>query len=385
MAIDADPRLLDALYRGVHDPAEFERALTMLSASFACRSAALISLDATAPATNVVLSTGLWDDAVRERYVREFAAIDPAPAAFARLRVGTASTTDRMLSEQERRCAFLHDFYLPLGLAETLGGTLQSSQGRFELIGLHRGPDRQPFEDDELAQIERLMPHVARALQLRRAFRQLESKVAGLSAALDRLEAGILLLDPTGSAAFVNRTMRVIAKRGDGLSLDRRGRPVPASADARMRLDAVLESVRRGGAGGTLPLSRPSGARPYAVLVAPAPSSLVEAPWAPWTPRGSVHALVVVHDPATTRMADPEVLQRGLGLPRGAARLAAALAAEDDLKSYSEREGVTIHTARFHLRRALEGTGTRSQVELVRLAVRMLRDFGLSGEGTAGG
>ena len=79
-------------------------------------------------------------------------------------------------------------------------------------------------------------------------------------------------------------------------------------------------------------------------------------------------------------MADPDILQRALDLPRGAARLVAALAAEDDLKSYSEREGVTIHTARFHLRRALEGTGTRSQAELVRLAVRMLRDFGLSGD-----
>ena len=56
MAIDADPRLVDALYRGVDDPAEFERALTILSDSFACRSAALISLDATAPATNVVRS-----------------------------------------------------------------------------------------------------------------------------------------------------------------------------------------------------------------------------------------------------------------------------------------------------------------------------------------
>jgi hypothetical protein len=381
MTIDADPRLVDALYRGVDDPAEFERALTILSASFACGSAALISLDAAAPATNVVLSTGLWDDAVRDRYVRDFAAIDPAPAAFARLRVGTASTTDRMLSAQERQCAFLHEFYLPLGLAETLGGTLQASRGRFELIGLHRGADRPPFEDDELAQIERLMPHVARALQLRRVFRQLETRVAGLEAALDRLEAGVLLLEPAGPACFINRTMRAIAKRGDGLSLDRRGRPVPAGADARRRLDALLDAVAHGGAGGTLALPRSSGARPYAVLVAPAPSSLVQAPWAPWVPRGSIHALVVVHDPAKTRMADPEVLQRALDLPKGAARLLAALAAEDDLKSYSEREGVTIHTARFHLRRALERTGTRSQAELIRLAVRMLRDFGLSGEG----
>jgi GAF domain-containing protein len=385
MAIDADPRLMDALYRGVNDTAEFERALTLLSARFACRSAALISLDATAPATNVVLSTGLWDAAARNRYVHDFAAIDPAPAAFARLRVGTASTTDRMLSVEQRECAFLHEFYLPLGLMETLGGTLQSSQGRFELIGLHRGPDRPPFEDDEIAQIERLMPHVARALQLRRSFRQLETRVAGLEAALDRLEAGVLLLEPAGPAAFVNRAMQAIARRGDGLGLDRRGRPVLAAVDAPMRLDALIDGVANGGAGGTMAVPRPSGARPYAVLVAPAPSSLVHAPWAPWTPRGSVHAVVVVHDAAATRMADPDILQQALDLPKGAARLVAALAAEDDLRSFAEREGVTIHTARFHLRKALERTGARSQAELVRLAVRMLRDFGLGGRSSGGG
>jgi GAF domain-containing protein len=390
MAIDPDPRLVDALYRGVDDPSEFARALTILSASFACRSAALVSVDASAPATNIVLSTGLWDGAVAERYVREFAAIDPAPAAFARLRVGTASTTDRVLSVEERQCAFLYEFFRPLGLMETLGGTLQSSRGRFELIGLHRGPDRPPFEDDELAQIERLMPHVARALQLRRAFRGLQTKVAGLEAALDRLEAGILLLEPAGPASFVNRAMQAISRRRDGLGLDRRGRPVPSSVDARVRLDALLEAVARGGSGGTLALPRRSGARPYAVLVAPAPSSLMQAqgaswasssPWPAWAPRGSVHVLVVVHDPAKARMADPDILRRALDLPMGAARLVAALAAEDDLKSFAEREGVTIHTVRFHLRRALERTGARNQAELVRLAVRMLRDFGLNGDG----
>ena len=61
-----------------------------------------------------------------------------------------------------------------------------------------------------------------------------------------------------------------------------------------------------------------------------------------------------------------------------AARLAAALAADDDLKSFAAREGITIHTARFHLRTALARTGARTQAELVRLAVRLIRDFALA-------
>jgi DNA-binding CsgD family transcriptional regulator len=56
----------------------------------------------------------------------------------------------------------------------------------------------------------------------------------------------------------------------------------------------------------------------------------------------------------------------------------AALAGDHDLKSYAEKAGITIHTARFHLRTALERAGVRSQAELVRVAVRLLRDLALS-------
>jgi hypothetical protein len=87
---------------------------------------------------------------------------------------------------------------------------------------------------------------------------------------------------------------------------------------------------------------------------------------------------VLVHDPEAQPTVMSEMLEQGLRLPEGAARLVAALAADDDLKSYAEREGVTIHTARFHLRTALARTGARTQAELVRLAVRLLRDFALA-------
>jgi hypothetical protein len=94
--------------------------------------------------------------------------------------------------------------------------------------------------------------------------------------------------------------------------------------------------------------------------------------------RAERRAIVLVHDPEAQPAVMADVLEQGLRLPKGAARLVAALAADDDLKSYAEREGVTIHTARFHLRAAGARTGARTQAELVRLAVRILRDFALA-------
>ena len=213
-------------------------------------------------------------------------------------------------------------------------------------------------------------------LQLRRVFVGLEAKANGLAAALDRCAAGVMLLDSSGAAVFANSAVRDIAARGDGFALDRSGHPLPVSIDARRRLEALIEAVRRGGAGGALSVPRKDGGRPYAVLVAPVPSPFADGGW---ETSGRASVLILVHDPASRPAAPADLLRDGLGLPPAAARLVAALAGDDDLQSFAAREGITIHTARFHLRTALNRTGARTQAELVRLAVRLLRDLGLRG------
>jgi uncharacterized NAD-dependent epimerase/dehydratase family protein len=124
-----------------------------------------------------------------------------------------------------------------------------------------------------------------------------------------------------------------------------------------------------------LSVPRISGGRDYSLLVAPAPASLAHLRW---NKPGAARALVLVHDPDSRSRAPVDVLEQALHLPKGAAKLVAALAGDEDLKSFAEREGITIHTVRFHLRTALARTGTRNQAELVRIAVRLLRDFALA-------
>lgn len=365
---EAEARIVEALYAGVTDAGEIQRALALTQAMLDCRAGVIFSLDAQMPSLNIGVSSGALQDHER-LYTEQFASIDPAPAIFSAFGAGTASTSDRVFDAEMRRTnPFLNEFFVPLGLVETIAGPLFSEKGRFSLIGLQRGPDRPPFENEDVARLERLMPHITRALQLRRSFSGLKDRNTVLEAAIDRLPAGLVLLGPEGTILFVNAAMRAIAGRADGLGLDRRGRPVPASLAARRSLDSLLHDVASGGAGGVVPIPRPSGLRAYIALVAPSPRSLVE------FGEGRSGAVVIVHDPTDLPREPPALLEDAFRLPRGAARLVAALAADEDLKGFAEREGVTIHTARFHLRTALARTGTRNQAELVRLAVRFLRD-----------
>lgn len=375
MTGNSEAQFLDALYRGVLDGTEFKRALEIAQSMFNCLGGAFVSIDAREPAGQISAMSGVFDEYGR-LYSEQFIQIDPAPAIFARLAVGTASTTDRLLTPEERNALpFFNEFFVPIGLTETLAGNLFRDQARFSLLGLQRGDDRPPFEDEDIARLERLMPHIARALQLRRAFVRIEAKSVLLQSTIDRLPAGLALLGPQGNAIFVNATLQRLVQRGDGISLDRVGRPFFGSRSARQRFDALIDETCKGGSGGILRVARDNGARDYAVLVSPSPASLGQMIW---DSPGSAITLVLVHDPDALGKSAPEVIEDALHIPKGAARLVAALAMDDDLKSFAEREGVTIHTARFHLHTALTRSGARTQAELVRLAVRILRDFALA-------
>lgn len=371
---EAESKFLDALYQGVSDSGQLTLALGLIQNMFGCRSAVLVMVDARDPTANFVETSGTLLQSL-QLYVEKYAQIDPAPARFLSLPAGRAMSTDRLFTPEERATGqFYNEFFKPIGLIETLGGPLYSNDGNFAMIALMRGDDRPPFDDQEAAYLEQLMPHITRALQLRRAFFRIDSRNLGLQATLDRLQAGLMLLAADGEMLFVNTAMQALAQQNDGFVLGRKGRPLVTHTEARRRFDALLISVGAGGAGGVVAVPRNRG-RDYAVLVAPSPASAAQSDWERGGPRG---AIVVVHDPDSGSANTSEILEQGLGLSKGAARLVAALAADHDLKTFAESEGVTIHTARFHLRSALSRTGAKTQAEVVRIAVRLLRDFALA-------
>jgi hypothetical protein len=239
---------------------------------------------------------------------------------------------------------------------------------------LHRDDDRDAFTDAEIAAVERLSPHLRRILQLRRQFSALEAKTTALQAVLDGSPSGLLLLDERGTAIFTNKAMHAIVRRGDAFFLDAAGFLSPRHADARRTFRRLLHDAMHGGAGGALSVPSARSDRGYPVLIARTPAALADAGW---PRRRRAAALVIVHDPSSRFPARSDILRQTMDLPDGAAQLALALCGDDDLKTFAERQGITIHTARFHLRTALARTGTRTQTELVRLVIRVLRDFAL--------
>lgn len=267
---DREAQLLDALYLGARNRSGFEDSLDLLGDIFDVASVTLLDFDAVRPEITFQASVGIFTGELLDRYQREFAGHDPAPLAFSRRTAGSATSTYRLLPEESKRPGiFFNDFFRPAGLEECLGGTLATANGRFALVGLQRTPDRKIFDDADIARLEQLMPHIGRALQLRRGFLELDGLTGALSEICDRLAAGVSALDERGIGLFTNSAATTIAAAKDGLSLDRRGRPVATNRDANIRLAELENDVRSGGAGGKVRVPRTGGKPPYTVLVAP--------------------------------------------------------------------------------------------------------------------
>jgi len=81
----------------------------------------------------------------------------------------------------------------------------------------------------------------------------------------------------------------------------------------------------------------------------------------------TARVLAVIHDPRRIVRLQPALLAKVHGLTKTEAALAAALAAGRTVASFAIGQGSSEHTARTHMKRILEKTGTKRQADLVRV------------------
>ena len=359
MIHDAEPAIIDAFYRGVCDDDALHQAIGMVAAHFDSPSACLGESDQGRGCW--VIGSGTVDSGQLARYA-EAVAFDPAPRAFSTLRMCSASTSDRVFSDrQRRRSVFINEYMRPAGLDHSLGSPLYLDARRYALIGVHQALHRKRFCDEDIASLERLSPHVARTLELRHAFLDLRRKEATYEALVDRRDTGMVGIR-AGRPLFANRAAQAAAAAGDGLALDRIGRPIVGDRAARVRLARLEADVIESGAGGFVRVTRPSGAPPYIVLVSRLPGLDEEF-------GAEIGVLFSIHDPCHRSVPPEQVIAGLLHIPLGPAKVVRALLQGDDLRTYAERASLSLSTVRFHLKNAFARTETHSQAELVRLAI----------------
>jgi DNA-binding CsgD family transcriptional regulator len=305
-----------------------------------------------------------------EEAIREYAfwsAKNPYVRQSPRLQTGElriVEPSDPAVRDSE----FYNEWLRPrLGVGHNLASCVSSAESSSVHLSPLRDPRGPAYGSDEVRLMQALMPHLRRATSVQRRLGEAEVARATAIEALDSLPTATFFLGRDRAVQWFNREARRVLELGDGLALDRVGRLSAASPSENTKLERLTGEACRTGAGegmssgGVLRLTRPSGDRPFQLLVSPL--RLEESAAPSRTPR----ALVLLSDPDRPGIQDGAALRQLFGLTPAEARLAAVLARGLRLAEAAEKLGVTEATARTHVKRILEKTESRTQAQLMRV------------------
>jgi DNA-binding CsgD family transcriptional regulator len=227
----------------------------------------------------------------------------------------------------------------------------------------------EPFSDHDERVLRFLAPHLQRSVQLFMRLGALGARAQAAEEALDRIALGVALVSAKGQVLRLNRAAETIVASGDGLWVGRNGLSAARSDESRSLQRLIAEAAAAGmgdgtGAGGAISLSRPSGAKPLPVLVAPFSGKRL-ADGASWPA-----AIVFIGNPEQEAPGATDLLRRLYGMTHAEASLATILLQGKDLTEAAGELGVTMNTVRTQLRGVFDKTGARRQADLVRILLR---------------
>ncbi|HEX3860622.1 MAG TPA: helix-turn-helix transcriptional regulator [Stellaceae bacterium] len=255
-----------------------------------------------------------------------------------------------------------------------IGSVVPLAAGENALVGIYRPSTAPPFDEFDKDRLAQFLPHLQRVLKFRQ---RVERSTIAATAALDRLDRGHIATVIAAHDARIlhaNRVARELLQGRDGIqtfagriaagnraATERLRRMIARAADASgFDRPAERDDIA---ASGALSLPRETGS-PLTALVAPlrvAEDGLVASAVAA--------AVMFIADPAARPLARAP-LQSLFGLTAAEAALAGTLATGRSLDDIATASGISLHTARVHLRSVFSKTGTSRQAQLVALLLR---------------
>jgi DNA-binding CsgD family transcriptional regulator len=227
---------------------------------------------------------------------------------------------------------------------------------------------------DDLARrrVRLLVPHIRRAIFIGKVLLLRDAKTATLADALDSIAAALFLVDAEARLRRTNaRGQALIAEAS--ILRTAGGRLVVSDPVADQALRDALAAAASGEAmpgkqGIAVPLGRSDGDC-HVAHVLPVRSNARRKVAA----GGEAIATVLVRKALLATPPTPEIIARLYGLTPSELRVLLAVFESDGAPDFSEALGISEPTARTHLRRLFEKTGTKRQADLVKLVASFAR------------
>jgi DNA-binding CsgD family transcriptional regulator/PAS domain-containing protein len=363
ISIDAVALLIEGIYEAGLDPQKWPAALEQITRAIGANVADLKLTDVSR-ARFTLVSVGM-DRAAVERYLQYYGQIDPILPAAELKPVGTLTTDREVVSKSWlTRTEFYNDWVRPQDFHDCAVLTLLREQTRVAVLCLAAPERADAFDPQLLDLLRRLTPHLQRAAQVTLKMADLELlRNAGLEA-LDSLSDGVVLTDANARVVFANRAAEAMFSRRDGIGVDRSGLCAATAGQTMALRRLIAVSGRQADIAetrGSLLLDRPSERRPLSVTVVPMRRETA------WSLAAPPLAIVFVADPEREAEMSDVRLRAFYGVTPTEATIARLISRGSGVKAAARVLGIAPSTARTHLHRVFEKTGTSRQAELTNL------------------
>ena len=234
-------------------------------------------------------------------------------------------------------------------------------------LGLHRSFKADAFSADELRDLNRLYPHLSRALRIHKEFHRLRHRQQSIDAALSRVLMGLIILGPDGTALYSNPVADSLLKRHPGLVLNG-GRPQAHFAHENRRLQAMLDDLALADPADidrhdlALGLHHPERDQPLNVVLA-----TLNAPYGEHADMARGNVALYLCDPASRFHFSLDTLHALYDLTPAEARVAMALTNGQTPKQIAESQGVVVDTVRSQLKSLYVKMGVNKQQDVIRV------------------
>ncbi|MGH8446616.1 MAG: helix-turn-helix transcriptional regulator [Solimonas sp.] len=314
---------------------------------------------------SLTISSGAVDldyESMRERYV-DWAALDPLRyETLEDGRVHLNSEADYAARGADAQ-AFFRGFMAPYGFHHHASIKPHIREGSYcGLLVCARGAVDGAYTADERALMETLNSHLGHALQHFSTVKHLELERDLYEHTIDNLSVGSLLVDREARILRCNPCAERLLARSAVLDIVN-GRLAIAEAARNTELRKLVQRLAQPPHTGEIQVLRLAcrGGEDLRLMLKPVPPSVA------YYHTQSPQVMVYLQDASAQSAAPAGLVAELFGLTRAEAALAICLARGLTLQQAARELHVSEHTARNYSKRVFAKTGTRRQVELVRV------------------
>jgi DNA-binding CsgD family transcriptional regulator len=358
-------RIIGSIYDCALDPNLWHDLLASLARITHGHAAVLNSLDRVHHSGSVLVECNTdpsWSDKYRQFYSQ----INPTIDLVEKIPVFHPFTFNELFGWRTFAKSQYHSEYRdPQGFGDSLSIMMERGQQRTVSISIFRPRADPLYSKTDIATMRRLAPHIRRSVEFGRLLGNHRVEIDELHEVLNRLAFGVLLLDRDRRIVFSNATADAMM-RGGAISADRE-RVVSCKAVEDAKWFASLFSTGAATDGhrvlqtqtGTPLMARATIFGAHTPLL-PSASHLVAAHQAV--------CLLVLQPADAAPPADGVAFARLHGLTTAEHRVLLGLIEGQTVQQIADELRIALPTARTHLQRIFQKSGSRRQADLIRRA-----------------